>query len=126
MEPERFSCRPVRGLGLSRRRPRSWSESATGFTGATKRKAIAFFLRACEEAEIPLSPNFQRRNPRRPASASPNRRRVADRAEGSAKVNAAETDHRGRYLSILLDRIEAGESDPDLLDRVERLLGVTR
>ena len=94
-----------------------------GLKGATKRKAIAFFIRACEHADLPVSPNFRRRQ-RSGRTSQPPRRRSPGTTRRVDGTEAPLTGIRVEYISTLLERVQSGESDPELLDRIERLLGL--
>ena len=94
-----------------------------GLSGSTKRKAIAFFVHACEAAGIHVSSNFHRR-PRRQRAARQPRRPSGAAPESPERGEEPRTSFRETYLQILLERVREGQSDPELLDRVERLLGL--
>ncbi len=98
-----------------------------GVTGSTRRKAIGFFLKAAEYAEIPMSPHFKvpavrrKRAPRKPTGNT--------RQPGSGDGPTPETDHptvsslRARYIEMLMQKVDAQDDlDDPLLDRIERLL----
>jgi len=103
-----------------------------GITGATLRKAIAFFLHAARYAEIPVSPHFKIP----PVSSSSNGKSAARRTKGTGKGAAskeppplppspsAAADLRTRYIEMLLDKAQSQETmDSELLNRIETLLG---
>ena len=98
-----------------------------GVSGSTKRKAVAFFLKAAEYAEMPLSPHFKLPRTRSLGT----KRRVKPEYRGLKKKRVQEpiepptpTDLRQQYITLLLDRVQqADDLDPELMDRIERLLG---
>ncbi len=114
-------------------------------TGATLRKAQTFLLHGAAFAGLKLSPYFKtpRGVPGAPGTRRP-RRRAAQR--GSAAATATVTpvtvttdapavlhpeanadEMRLRYFEVLLKKVDsADETDTDLLDRIERLIGVDR
>jgi hypothetical protein len=103
-----------------------------GLAPDSKRKAITFFLKALQYAELPMSPYFavpRERSPR-PRTAKKDKKpkstpgKEQEDQPPSPPRGKSLTEARQRYLEILLAKVEeAGSSDQDLLDRVERLLG---
>jgi hypothetical protein len=101
-----------------------------GITGATLRKAIAFFLHAARYAEIPVSPHFKI-----PPVSSGNGRSAARKTRSTGKGAGREeqppppppdssADLRTRYIEMLLEKAQSQEAmDSELLDRIETLLG---
>jgi len=102
-----------------------------GITGATLRKAIAFFLHAARYAEIQVSPHFKI-----PPVSSGNGKPAVRKTKNAGKGTAAKeppppppapdssADMRTRYLDMLLKKAESqDEMDSGLLDRIETLLG---
>jgi hypothetical protein len=101
-----------------------------GITGATLRKAVAFYLHAAEFAGIPVSPFFK------PPSTSSEGRTTGRRrtrttaaktvpAASQPAFPAIDTEQlKTRYIEMLLKRVdEGGELDDKLLNRIETLLG---
>jgi hypothetical protein len=96
-----------------------------GVTGSTMRKAIAFFLAAVKFAGIELSPHF--RTPR--VQTANGRRRPAKRKtpkpedDHTPEPEAPMDDLKQQYVASLVKKVGEGDADPDLLSRVEWLLG---
>ena len=106
-----------------------------GLTGDTMRKAERFFLHAAEYAGIQLSPHFKttrgtsatpsssrrsgaRRNPRPPRDEQTGSQR---NLSGKSQT----TDMRQAYFELLRKKAEESpELNADLLDRIERLIGL--
>jgi hypothetical protein len=107
---------------------------------ATREKAIAFYTAAARFAGVPLSKFFRSSTPQsgagapRPAS-RPRRTKGlgSQRRTGKSGVTPPSApehpetfgaaDMRRRYFELLLKKVgEAGELDPDLLDRIEKLM----
>jgi len=112
-----------------------------GISGSTLRKAVAFYLRAAKYAELPLSPFFQTPRedggtPRKRAASGG--RRPKRRAAAGAPLSVEPTspiavrpadgsDMKRAYFEMLLEQAKAapnGTPDADLLNRIERLLGI--
>jgi len=103
-----------------------------GITGATLRKAIAFFLHAARYAEISVSPHFKI-PPVRSGNGKPAVRKTKNTGKGRAGSEQSppppppadsSADLRTRYVEMLLDKAQSQEQmDSDLLDRIETLLG---
>ncbi len=131
------------GQIIRERYPEAWAlgqENATqaqleetfkpsGITGATLRKAVAFYLHAANYADIPLSPFFKTPSAT-DTRAAPRRRRARTTTPAQAPpppAPPAETTPealRRRYIEMLLKRVEEQEQmDDKLLDRIEGLLG---
>jgi hypothetical protein len=99
-----------------------------GITGATLRKAIAFYLHAADFAGIPVSPFFKTPSA---TSGTPSPRRRQTRTKLTPKVEAQDEGSatkaeqlRTRYVEMLMKRVEdQDEIDEKLLDRIEALLG---
>lgn len=103
-----------------------------GISGATLRKAVAFYLHAANFAGIPVSPFFK--TPSASGDASTGRRRRArattPRENGSpptpptAPTPPSEEQLRTRYIDMLLKKVDTQEEmDEKLLNRIEALLG---
>ena len=117
-----------------------------GVSGSTVRKAISFFLKAAEYAELQTSPHFrvppapQRAKKRPPPSPPQSKSESApeapaehdigtghERPETSGATESIES-LRVKYVRILVESVRPdaespGKFDPDILDRIERLLG---
>lgn len=100
-----------------------------------RERMVTLFLGLCEFTG--LSPAREREKTKRPASKSPKRRPAAPKSDGSAPkrvvpaesppVEPPRTEAKERYLSFLLKRAEQGDDvDAELLDRIERVLGLDR
>jgi hypothetical protein len=111
-----------------------------GVTGDTRRKAIAFFLKAAKYAKLPMSPYFKTpssrgngaapRKPRKP-DGRPKTGDGGATGQNNPNPNASGTGAepkigtlRAKYIEMLLQKAESqDELDADLLDRIETLLG---
>jgi hypothetical protein len=95
----------------------------------SRRKAATFYIHAAQFAGIPLSPHFKTG---RTASGStsarrPRRRRAAPAtpAAGQDSPKPAANDMRQAYFELLLEKAKnSDQHSPDLLDRIERLIGI--
>ncbi|MBA4159332.1 MAG: hypothetical protein H0X65_17935 [Gemmatimonadetes bacterium] len=110
-----------------------------GISGDTRRKAIAFYLKAADFAGVPISANFRtpsvtradggaRRNGRRrqpaPSSSSGASADQREDTEPQTGTDAKLAALRSRYIEMLVNKVETqDELDTDLLDRIESLLG---
>jgi hypothetical protein len=110
-----------------------------GLTGATTRKATTFLMHAAAFANVRLSPHLK--TPRGVASAGSatrangqkrQRRTTRAKAAASPAISAAvpqparpagPPDMKERYFEFLLKKAETAE-DKELLDRIERLIGI--
>jgi hypothetical protein len=103
-----------------------------------QRKVLSFFAALCDEAGIPLSayikPSKSHTGPRGPRRTGTRRTRKpggggtdeAARAEDGTKGAGLSDDAmRGMYFRLLLDKAQKADDDSDLLDRIERLVGVS-
>ena len=99
-----------------------------GVSGSTSRKAIAFFLKAAEYAELPMSPHF--RAPPIPRKTSPKKAPPSSPALGNDPPTASDaesatgiTSLKARYVEMLMKKVDSQDDlDDNLLDRIERLL----
>ncbi|HEX9774229.1 MAG TPA: hypothetical protein VGB83_01425 [Actinomycetota bacterium] len=103
----------------------AFSQAYPRITGASRTKAIRFYLAASDYASVPKSPLWKvakkapsagggKRGGRRGTKVDPVPREVPARA----------SNHRHRYLDMLLKKAEgADELDESLLNRIEKLLG---
>jgi hypothetical protein len=93
-------------------------------TGASRTKAIRFFLFACDYAGLPKSPLWKVAK-KAPSSGG---RRAGRRPRGEPSApptpsSARTSSHRDRYLDMLLKKAEESEElNEVLLDRIEKLL----
>jgi hypothetical protein len=102
-----------------------------GVEGETGRKAIAFFLNAARFANIKVSPYWPQTRPggggrrRQGNGAAKTRKRGRSKAheETIPTTQPAATDAKSRYIDLLLKKAEE-EFDTDLLDRIEKVIGV--
>jgi hypothetical protein len=104
-------------------------------SGETGRKAISFFLNAARFAGIPVSSHWPQTRPgvgggraRANGTTAPRRRATRRKpAEPEARLPIREPpdDAKGRYIDLLLKKAEADDAlDTDLLDRIERVIGI--
>lgn len=96
----------------------------------TRRKAMSFYLAAATYAGIPLSPHL------RPAKGIPSSgtasRRPAKKRTPKVSRNLGiphsapgdSADMRRAYFDLLIEKAKQGD-DPSLLDRIERLVGIS-
>lgn len=96
------------------------------YSRPTIAKAVSFFLQAATEAGVSVSPYFKPVSlggsapPRR--KKLPHHRENRTTGEQPADPDPTATDPKQRYLDMLLKKAE-DEPTPELLDRIERLLG---
>ena len=97
-----------------------------GVSGSTLRKAIGFFLRAAEYAQLPLSPHFKTPPvPRRSPTTKQAAAKVSPPNDPPAEVgpDSATSSLRSRYIEMLMNKADSQEDlDTNLLDRIEGLL----
>ena len=99
-----------------------------GVSGSTSRKAIAFFLKAAEYAEMPMSPHFKappvsRRPPRKKAAPGSQATNVPAASPPEGENSSTMASLQVRYVEMLMKKTESSdELDAKLLDRIERLL----
>jgi hypothetical protein len=129
----RFYPEPVR-LGPLNATQQQLEEAfdAYGVSGDTRRKAIAFFLKAAAYAKVPVSPNFRTPTNRNGGSRTRKRTRATSTSDapatnGSEGTGAREEkprrDLRERYIEMLMEKAQAQDQlDEKLLDRIEKLL----
>jgi hypothetical protein len=93
-----------------------------GVSGGTRRKSIAFFLGAAKEGEVAVSQHFK--TPKRVPSNGASPKRKAKK-EDPPPPPAASTldDPKKAYVDLLLKKASE-EMDADLLDRIERVIGL--
>lgn len=96
-----------------------------GPRGSTLRKAITFFLKAAEYADVEVSPLFG--TPRAGAGSTPRKPRKTPEPKTRDHVNQQtpyEMDAlRVRYVEMLMTKAQEEGDNAELLDRIERLLG---
>jgi len=101
-----------------------------GLNGATVRKAASFFLAAAMYADLPLSPHLTPSRTRGGGGGpSGTRKQGARRGKGQQRTNTGDgtsTDMKRVYFDLLVSKAEdSDELDSDLLDRIERLVGLS-
>jgi Family of unknown function (DUF5343) len=105
-----------------------------GIAGDTQRKAIAFFVNAAKLANISLSPYFPKTRPKKPGGTKPasrTRKRTANRPKTEETVTPpgppppTTRDPKEQYVNLLLKKAEE-DMTPELLDRIERVIGVAQ
>lgn len=99
-----------------------------GLNGVTARKAATFFVLAATYAGIPLSPHIK------PAKGTPSTgtRRTVRKRRSPAQVGTGgdvadrdgADDMKRVYFNLLVDKAKESDDNTDLLDRIERLIGV--
>lgn len=146
---ERFYKGPV-ALGRVNGTQQQLEEEFRGYgvSGSTVRKAISFFLKAAEYAGVQTSPHFrvpsapQRprklaspkpSGPSKPESAQEARIRHSGASPDDERQTAVKTAEsieslRVEYVRMLVESVRPepgspGQFEPDVLDRIERLLG---
>lgn len=105
-----------------------------GLSGATSRKAASFYLSAATYAGLPLSPFIKPSRTggggtpggtRRTGSRRPKAQTNAHAEEQTSATPPASKSMTERYFDLLLAKAEKESGDgADLLDRIERLVGV--
>jgi hypothetical protein len=108
--------------------------AAYGLTNAdTRRKAMAFYVQAATYAGFTLSPHLQAARPggsrpSGPTRSRPSRRRTPSPPRTTAPASPADetADMRRAYFDLLISKAkESTSDDAGLLDRIERLVGIT-
>jgi hypothetical protein len=106
---------------------------AKGPTGSTLRKSIVFYLQAAEYCEIKVSPNFKVRGYISKTGKSTTRTSRPKGNEGGGTPTPAPPTGptptsaealRIKYIEMLMKKADE-KDDPDLLDRIEKLLGAS-
>lgn len=103
----------------------AFSEAYPRISGASRTKAIRFFLFAADYAQIPKSPLWKVAK----ATGSGARKGRRGRPPGSLNDTAplpkqvSPKDMKQAYFDLLVEKAKATEDNTDLLDRIERLLG---
>ena len=108
-------------------------------SGATLRKSETFFLHGATFAGLKLSPYFKaprgvqgasgpRRTRKKTAPRGTSAPVITDPVEKSASgADSPGDEMRLRYFEVLLKKVDGSdETDADLLDRIERLIGMER
>jgi hypothetical protein len=95
-------------------------------SGSTRRKSIAFFLGAAKFGEVEVSKHFK--TPKRASSNGAAKRKSKKQADGVPLAPpppppAASDDPKLAYVNLLLKKADE-EMSPDLLDRIERAIGL--
>lgn len=113
----------------------AFGEHSPNLSGATRDKAVSFYLAAAAYSGVPLSKWFrskpgsgssaQKRAPRK-RRASGNAKRAEDQSQqnGDSTIPTSFDEMRAAYFTALLDKVKAGDGDADLLDRIEKLLAI--
>lgn len=100
-----------------------------GLTGATVRKAASFYVSSATYAGIPLSPHIK---PSRGTASNGSRGTVKRRRRNPAGSDDRQeqrqpvgTDMKRVYFDLLVGKVKESDGlDTDLLDRIERLVGL--
>lgn len=113
----------------------AFAEAFESITGESRRKAIRFFLSGAEYAGIKTSPMWKapkaargssapRRSRKGGGVAAPPNTTVPPAASGGSVKSVDEM--KAEYFALLLKKAESsdGENEVDLLDRIERLVGM--
>lgn len=96
-------------------------------TGSTRRKSIAFFLAAAKYAGIPVSQHFK--TPKRVSSNGVTKRKAKAKGKpgeeppSPALPSPTLDDPKKAYVDLLLKKASE-DMDSDLLDRIERVIGL--
>lgn len=102
-------------------------------TGESRVKAIRFFLSAMGYAELPTAQLWGKVKAPRGASAKRSPRKAAPRSESNppkdpppAAPATSEAAMKAKYFELLVEKAkETGGEDTGLLDRIERLIGIS-
>jgi hypothetical protein len=139
---EHFYPKPV-ALGKVNATQKQLEESFDDMevTGDTRRKAIAFFLKAADYGKLTLSPYFK--TPSSRGSGSGPRKQTSRKTTKREKIETGEAGEGGkdrstggagpqldslkmRYIEMLMKKAEGSDGlDAELLNRIETLLGFT-
>ena len=116
----------------------AFAEAFPSITGESRVKAIRFFLSAAAYADLKLSPLWKApkaprgsSGPRRPGTRSGRSARGGQAAESSSPASVASRpqtmeEAKLAYFNLLISNANAGtQLDPDVLDRIELLVGLT-
>jgi hypothetical protein len=93
-------------------------------SGSTRRKSIAFFLAAAKFGEVPVSRHFK--TPKRASTNGAATKRKPKKQDDPPPPPATPTamdDPKKAYVDLLLKKASE-ELDPELLDRIERVIGI--
>lgn len=94
-------------------------------TGSTRRKSIAFFLGAARFGEIEVSKHFK--TPKRVSANGSAKRKAKKKLEADPPPpplpSPTADDPKRAYVDLLLKKADE-EMSPDLLDRIERAIGL--
>jgi hypothetical protein len=115
----------------------AFAEAFPSITGESRRKAVRFFLSGAEYAGIKTSPMWKAPKAARGSSA-PRRSRKAGGAGGGADAQNGANGRaasapsvktveqmKAEYFALLLKKAEQDDDGGDLLDRIERLVGIS-
>jgi hypothetical protein len=109
----------------------AFTDNSPALSASTRDKALSFYLGAAAYAEVPLSKWFKTSTGSGTPRRAPARRKKAAAPGAAVKHTNSEQDGdtpdnmRKQYFKMLLDKATAAETvDTDLLDRIEKLLGV--
>lgn len=117
-------------LGQNKASQSHLEEAFEPLTGSTRRKAVAFYLKAAKYAGLPVSPNFKTPRERGRPKGAKTRRRKSGGGDGLASettptpAQSGQQEQRARYIDLLIKKAETDqELDDNLLNRIEFLLG---
>lgn len=117
----------------------AFAETFPNITGDSRVKAVRFFLAGMAYAELPISSLWSSVKAPRGTGASSRRTGTSSRSKGrgvAAETNGASEniggttgplsleEMRGQYFLLLQEKAKSAENADDLLDRIERLVGV--
>lgn len=106
-----------------------------GITGSTVDRAISFFLTLAEDLGLPTSPHFKKIASQPANGSRPRRRKTAAKgvtpappppADQAPPTAMSAEAQKASYVQMLMDLAKGAEDDnqKDLLDRIERALGL--
>lgn len=103
--------------------------SGYGIQGETARKAATFMIAAMTFANLPVSPHFAAVRPSTAGGGTRRGTRKGKRQDVAPKKveqgTAPDEDMKKQYFDLLVEKARGtDEPDDDLLDRIERLIGV--
>jgi hypothetical protein len=101
-----------------------------GISGESLRKASTFFLQAATFSGLPLSPHFGPVRSTPPGARKAKKRTTAKGGSTTEKPDPGDSGGAGvdamrkAYFDLLVEKAKDGDADGDLLNRIEKLIGL--